>query len=325
MAVKRILFVWTSAEFSTYDVARGYRAALEKTGRFNIRDYRLHARMKHHARGFGEERAQNLNLLTRVASENIVVEAIRHNADLVLIISGMGLHPDGVWMLRKAGFRTAVIFTESPYNDREQREFHGVYPEMQCFTMERTSATRGWKYLPCAYDPEVHRRCEDTHQNLDVFLVGTMWKERIELFERVDWTGLRVKFKGAWVAPPTPEESSIGQFFDPALTTNLQAPKLYSAARICLNMFRAHPNAESLNPRVYEVTACKSFLLTDERAELRDVFNGSVATFTLDNLGEQIRYWLEKPAERVDMIEAAYEAVKPHTFDARVETLLSSL
>ena len=41
-----------------------------------MRDYRLYARINYHARALGDERAANLDLLTRQASDNLVVEAL---------------------------------------------------------------------------------------------------------------------------------------------------------------------------------------------------------------------------------------------------------
>lgn len=329
MTPRRLLFVYSAAEFSTFDVARGYRDALARSGKFEIRDYRLYARLRYHARALGDPRAADLDLLTRVASENIVVEAMRHRADLVFIVSGLALHPDAIWYLRRAGIKAAVLFTESPYDDTEQLAFHAVYPEMTCFTMERTSATAGWRYLPAAYDPAVHRPVPDVVEQDDVLLVGTLWRERISVLERVDWMGIRPRFIGTWVAPPTPDESPIGQYYEEGCVANSQTPSLYASTRIALNLHRAHPAAESLNPRAYELAACGAFQLADSRAELNEVFgrNGScaVATFTPETLGERIRHWLARPAERREMADAARRAVAPHTFDARVETLLKYL
>lgn len=322
----RLLFVWPSAEFSTWDVARGYREAIDRHGGFDVHDYRLSARIRYHATALGEQRAENLNLLTRMASDNVVVEAMRHRADLVFIVSGMALHPDAIWLLRRAGIPTAVLFTESPYNDQEQHEFYAVYPEMIGFTNERTSATNGWTYVPHAYDARVHRPAEPTIPPCDVLLLGTLWQDRIALLERVDWTGIDVRLFGTWVAPPAPEDSSIGRYFTPGCVRNVDAPGYYAAAKICLNPHRAHPTAESLNPRAYELAACGAFQLIDRRAEGHDVFGPTVRTFAgAEHLEDVLRYWLARDAERGDHAAAARRRVAPHTFDDRLETVLRNL
>lgn len=327
MTIRRILFVWSSAEFSTWDVARGYRAALERRREFVLRDYRLYARMRYHAKALGE-RADNVDLLSRIASEGIIVEALKHRADLVFIVSGMALHPDAVWYLRRVGIPAAVLFTESPYDDGKQREFHAVYPDMICFTTERTSAVGGWRYLAHAYDPDIHYpRTAGSH--CDVLFIGTLWRERIQLLEAVDWSGIALKLIGTWVAPPAPAESPLQRFYSDHCVRNDEAPGYYASAAVCLNPFRAHSRAESLNPRAYELAACESFQMLDHRAEIEDVFGKdgscSVVTFTADSLEERIRYWLAHEAERKELAKLARAAVRPHTFDARLDALLGHL
>lgn len=321
----RILFVWSSAEFATWDVARGYRAALERTGQHNIRDFRLYARMRYHRRALGD-RAENINLLSRIASEGIIVEAMKHRADVVLIISGLALHPDALWYLRKINVRVVTVFTESPYNDKQQREFHAVYPQMKCLTTERTSATNGWGYIRHAYDKDIHKPGTPNGKDYDVLMIGTLWQERIQLLERIDWSGINVKFIGTWLAPPSPKDSSLSKYYEEGCIKNDAAPDYYASAKICLNIFRRSDVAESLNPRVYELAACKAFQLTDHRAELDEIFDNGVATFEApEELEDRIRYWLAHENERQEYVEKAYAAVQPHTFDDRVTTLMSTL
>lgn len=327
----RLLFVWSAADFSTWDLSRGYRNALIRRDTFEVFDYKLSQRMKYHAAALGEDRAANLDLLSRMASENIVVEALKRKVSFVFIISGMALHPDAIWYLRQVGIPAVTLFTESPYQDEEQRAFHAVYPEMRCLTTERTSAGKGWSYVAHAYDPLIHHPVDDTKApSCDVLLIGTFWPERIALLEQVDWTGIDLRLAGTWIAPPTPDESPIGRYFEDGCIHNVEAVKHYAAAKICLNPHRAHPQAESLNPRAYELAACHAFQLTDQRAEVMDVFghNGtsSVATYaTAEQLEHQIRHWLPRDEERAEWARQASERVAPCTFDERLTTLLSQL
>jgi spore maturation protein CgeB len=285
--------------------------------------------MKYHADALGKK-GENIDLLSRVASENIVVEALKHRADVVFIISAMALHPDAVWLLRRVGIRTTVLFTESPYNDHEQREFHAVYPEMRCVVNERTSAVDGWSYLAHAYDPLVHKPMDAVEDPCDVLLIGTLWRERIAFLEQVDWTGIKLKLIGTWLAPPVPEDSVLGQYYEEGCVLNKDAPGYYASAKICLNIHRAHPTAESLNPRAYELAACGAFQLTDVRAELGDVFgsNGGLSVASFDSpqdLEEKIRLYLKSPAIRQDFSTRARQQVSGHTFDARAQALVTHL
>lgn len=328
---RRLLFVWSSAEFSTWDVARGYRTVLDKLDEWQVQDYRLYARMKYHAKALPQRRSEDFDVLSRVASENIIVEALRMRADAILIISAMGLHPDAMVLLHRARFTGPVVtlFTESPYNDKEQREFQGTFPGMLAATHERTSAKEfGWEYLPHAYDPNIHREVKtgEHEKDIDVLLIGTMWQERIKFFEQVNWKGIRLQLCGTWVAPPEPEGHKLEHAFVSGCIQNAVAPLWFGRARICLNLHRAHPTAESLNPRSYELAACRAFQLSDDRAELSEVFGSAVPTFkSPQELEEKVRYWLARPAARADAAHAAAALVQPHTFDVRAEKLLRAL
>jgi len=324
--MKRLLFVWSSAEFSTWDVARGYINALKRTGDYDIREYKLYARLKYHAIALGK-RAENIALLTRVASENIVVEAMKHRADSVFIVSGMGLHPDALWLLRQAGIKVTVLFTESPYNDEQQKEFSDVYPEMACFTNERTSAKKfNWRYLKHAYDQFIHIPKIDNEPEYDVLLIGTLWRERLEFLGQVNWTGIKLKLIGTWVAPPMLEGHSLEPFYEEGCVHNHEAPGYYGRAKICINPNRAHPTAESLNPRTYELSACQSFQLTDHRAELSEIFGDLIPTFSdPKDFEAKLRWWLAHPEARKAAAFDAFNSVRPHTFDARVTELARAL
>ena len=324
----RILFVWSSAEFSTWDVARGYRNALERQGYHEIKDYRLYARMKYHADALGKK-GENIDLLSRVSSENILVEALKHRADVVFIVSAMALHPDAVWLLRQVKIKTVVLFTESPYNDAQQREFHAVYPEMTCLVNERTSATDGWGYLAHAYDHIIHVPTPASEPPCDVLMIGTLWSERIQFLEQIDWTGINLRLIGTWVAPPCPQDSPLGKFYEDGCVRNADTPGCYASAKICLNIYRAHPTAESLNPRAYELAACGAFQLTDWRAEQPEVFGESLGpsvTFkSPEELEEKIRWFLAHPQERETVARQARERVHGHTFDTRAAALVTHL
>jgi spore maturation protein CgeB len=331
------LYTWASAEFSTYDVARGYRGALARQGLHEVRDYKLFHHFEYHARAIGLDRAANVALLARLAAENILVEAVKHGVDRVVIISGMACHPDAIWLLRRVGIPVTILFTESPYDDEAQHEYHDVYPEAKAFTNERISANGRWSYLAHAYDPHVHAPTPPpSDERYDVLMIGTLWRERIRFFERVNWTGINAKFIGTWVAPPAPDASPLGRYFEDGCVHNVEAPGYYAAATICLNLHRDHPAAESLNPRTYELAACGAFQLSDRRAELDDVFGPArvaacggdpsvpaIPTFTSpEDLEQQVRWWLGHPEERAVAVQNARACVQGHTFDARVGQLV---
>lgn len=321
----KILQVWASATWSTYDVARGYNNALKAAGH-EVFDYRLYNRIGFAARGVPEEYSGNVPLLTRIASESMVVEALQNDVDLILITSAVAVHPNGPFLARKAGFKVAVIHTESPYEDEPQKEF-SQYCDFT-FTQEAVSAKRyGWHYLAHAYDPAIHYPVKPDPQRIspltgpcDVLILGTGWPERVQLLTQTDWTGIDLRILGLW--PEIEEGHPLRKFYTEVIVNNEDTPHLYNSAKICFNQHRHHPWAQSLNPRAYEIAACGAFQLSDYRQEISNLGGGVPVYRNAGDLGPMIRHYLASGWEREGAAQAARRAVKPHTFKARVEEMM---
>lgn len=331
----RILFVWTAAEFSVQDVARGYRLALAAQGH-EMFDYRLSRRIMYHSRAVGSPRCEDIELVARLASENVLLEAIKHQVDLVVVISALHFHPDGIWFLARCKIPTVVIFTESPYFDERQSDFANVYPEMLVATNDRASARRyGWLYLRPSYDPDIHKPVDpDPEEACDVLMIGTGWEERVRLLEAVDWTGIHLRLLGFWThCGFISETSPLCPFIVEKSVSNLEAPRYYASAKICLNSHRANDKAESVNPRVVEVAACGAFQLSDARAEMSEIFqwNGEwkpttqvIPTFhDAESLERQIRGYLTDDALRRVHADRARACVQGQTFTDRASILMT--
>ena len=322
----KILFVWPCVTFSVWDVARGYRNALGKIlGETNIQDYYLDKRIAYHQRAIPVE-AQNETVLAKYASETVLNEALYFQADLVIIVSGLNFHPIGLWLLERAGIKTITIMTESPYNDDSQADWASVFPEMQIVTTERTSAKEyGWEYIPHAYDPQVHCPMKsDKELECDVLLVGTGWPERQRILEKVNWEGIKLKLFGLW--PNMDKYNVLNQFHTSGMIDNVDLPRYYASAKICLNIHRGHETAESMNPRAYEIAACGAYQICDTRQEVSEMFGESVPVIkTAALLDYEIRWALSHPQERIARAQESRKRILSHTFEPRARALLSAV
>ncbi|MDD5366932.1 MAG: glycosyltransferase [Gallionellaceae bacterium] len=320
----KVLFVYPVAMMSVSDVAAGYHQALLRAGH-DVKVYHLGKRWAYHDLAINPDlpEPERLRALSKQASETMVIEAWYHDADLVLIVSGLSVHPLALQLLRKGGIPTCVIHTESPYQDEQQAEWSAHYPGMLCCTHERTSAEKyGWLYLPHAYDPMIHwpHRHEDDVAS-DVLLLGTGWPERVKLLEAVDWTGIDLRLIGLWQLDPA---SPLQRAYRPGIVANIDAPRLYASAKVCLNLHRHSDEAVSANPRAYELAACGACQLSDARADVRTLFDGSVPTFTTPaELSDRVRQLLASPSDRRTCAAEARARVDGETFDARLDSLLT--
>lgn len=316
-------------------MARGYHRALAVLGH-DVRPIDLPKRLGFFEAALGDGREDEA---ARLAADAIAAECLRLRPDLVLIVCGIGLHPDVYPLLRRAGLRTAWIASECPYQDQAQIALAALTD--YCFVNDRASVMpfrrvnpRTW-YLPPAHDPEIHRPIAVGPENRsDVFLVGTGFGERVRFLEAVDWTGIDFKLFGLWELAP---ESPLRRHYRPRLVPNDEAARWYSGARVCLNLHRADKGwatpgdlvgaAYSINPRAYEIAACGAFQVCDDsRPELADVFGCAVPTFrTPEDLGGLIRWALADDAARAELAATARDRVAPHTFTARAKALIAAV
>lgn len=329
----RIVVCYPSPAFSVRDVARGYHHALAGLG-VDMWPVDLPKRLAFFEGALGEGRDAEA---ARLATDAIVAECLRLRPDLVLVVCGMGLHPDLYPLLRRAGLPTVTIFTECPYQDATQLTLAALTD--YCFVNDRASVMpfrrvnpRTW-YLPPAYDPEVHRPIPVGPEcRSDVVLVATGFGERVRFLEAVDWTGIDFRLFGLW---DLALDSPLRRYDRRRLLPNDEAARWYSGAKVALNLHRtdtgwATPDAlvtdaYSVNPRAYEIAACGTFQVCDDtRPELAEVFGDSVPIFrTPDDLGALIRRALAADDWRAACATEARERVAAHTFTARAEALLA--
>src|SRR5215831_11885037 len=105
------------------------------------------------------------------AGSALLERALRFEPDWVVVVCAAYLHPDVLILCRRAGLRLAAVYTESPYDDREQ--------------------------APAAPGPEASPR-EGRAPAHDVVFVGTGFASREALFSCVDWAGIDLGIYGAW-------------------------------------------------------------------------------------------------------------------------------
>jgi hypothetical protein len=344
----RLICCQPGADYSTADVFNGYVAALRDLGHdvgtfnLNVRLDRTTSWLNHCWRKAGRPEGEKPDFedVLFEAGWPVVIRSLLHSPDWVILFSGLLIHPSILSMLRRVGVPTAMVMTESPYADEDQVRFAPLVDVV--FTNERTSVPKLAEanprtfYLPAAYDPTVHAPTEPDPfvAEHDVVFVGTFFKERIELLSAVDWSGIDLGLYG--YVDLIPSRHRLRQYVKGDIVANFMAAQLYRRAKIGLNLYRTSlhftrdsariEGAESVNPRALELAACETFFLSDERAEHAEIFGDAVPTFrSSDELGALVRAFLSDPAARTRHAQAGSQAVAPHTFRARAETLLGQL
>lgn len=104
--------------------------------------------------------------------------------------------------------------------------------------------------------------------------------------------------------------------------------KIYNASCINLDIARAYQN-DIVTMRVFDVLACKAFLLAEYSSEMPELFDEGREVIVYRNceeLKKLIRHFAKNHAERTAVAASGYDRVlKDHTIDRRVEWLLQSM
>lgn len=355
--MKRVLVLSPGATWSTADVEAGLVHGLKAHGVEVIRyalDGRIVGAQKWLFNAWRIKKREHPDFPkpTRAdviyqASMGALERALRHQVDAVIAVSGMYLHPDVLILMRRAGLLVTVLFTESPYDiEKELKVAQLVHA---CWTNERTSLdafrsvcpTAG--YLPHAWHPERHKPGpqpgDDQVASHDVVFVGSAFRERIEWFRSIDWTGIDLGLYGTWDALGSRDK--LRQYVRGEETNNAKAAALYRRAKVGLNLYRQSKgfgrtaprivvsSAHSLSPRAYELAACGVFHISDYRAEVSDVFGALVPTFTTPTeAAALIRRWLADDAGRAAVAASLPATVAESSWlhrAAQVKTDISAL
>ncbi len=348
----RVLLVHPGASWSTADVEAGLRYGLKAHG-VEVIPYRLDDRI-----GFARnwlrtmwrnkrradpdlEKPSQPDIMYH-ASVGALEMALRRDVHVVLIVSAMLMHPDVILMMKRAGLKVCVLFTESPYDEEQELRIAAMVDG--CWTNERSSLPKFRAvnphagYLPHGWHPERHyvgaRMIGDLPAH-DVVFVGSGFSERIAFFNAIDWTGIDLGLYGTW--KDLGLNKQVRACIRGAQIENELASSLYRRAKIGLNLYRTSKgwarhrspkilHAESLSPRAYELAACGAFHLSDYRAEVPEVFGDVVPTFsTPQEAAVLIRLWLADDAGRQRMAAALPACVAEAAWSDRAKTVIGDL
>lgn len=279
--------------------------------------------------------------LSYAASIGVLEMAFRHHVDVVLVVSGMLLHPDVLLMLKEGGRRVVILFTESPYDHaaemRVAKIVDGGWTNERCVVAEFRKVNPHFGYLPHAWNPLVHRTDLPIDTSVpahDVVFVGTAFQERVRWFNSINWSGIDLGLYGGWQKARLNQQ--VKQCVRDGPIDNERAVLLYRRAKIGLNLYRTSqgwgPNApqiahaESMNPRAYEYAACGTFFLSDYRSESAEVF-GEIAPMFRSPIEAAglMRRWLADDAGRARLAAALPARVAEASWIHRAATVLGDL
>jgi len=283
---------------------------------------------------------ENSEILSRTfmnfMGEIAAAKAAEFQPDMVLALAQAPLTPDAIQKLRMLKVPVVFWFVEDFRTLPYWKEIATSYDHI--FTLQdgsfhdalRSQGVRDCYYLPQACFPDIHRPldCVEKDYQADVSFMGAAYHNRVQSFPRL--LDLDFKIWGEGWNLETPLGGQV-QNSNKRVSTE-ETVKIYNAAKINLNLhsstyhYGINPEGDFINPRTFEISACRGFQLVDNRKDLSRMFRVGeeiIAFDTLDQMRDQIEFYLANPGERSVISLKSYQRVlKEHTMEHRMQELL---
>ncbi|WP_243364474.1 CgeB family protein [Fundidesulfovibrio terrae] len=277
----------------------------------------------------------------QVVAQAIMSKAETFQPDLVLAMAQAPLTRQVLKRLRQAGIPSVMWFVEDFRLFTYWESYAAQYDAFAVIQKEPLLSKLGevgqknGLYLPLAADPEFHKPLELTSAEkrvfgADVAFLGAGYPNRRAAFKELMGTGLKI-----WGSDWEGDEvlAQLVQRGGERISSE-DSVKIFNATSVNLNLHSSVSAKELVsggdfvNPRTFELAMCGAFQLVDERTLLPELFApDELATFTsMEGLKDGVRRFLAAPEEREAYARRARErALKEHTYQARMKTLLAFL
>jgi spore maturation protein CgeB len=273
-----------------------------------------------------------------ILGEYVVEKAVDEHADVVWFTAQSPVTIAGLQRLREAGIRTALWFVEDvrrfDYWKYIAREFDVVFTIQQGAAANalHDAGAKRVVYLPVAANPKLHKplattEAERARFGSPVSFVGAGYSNRVELFSRLNLSGLKLwgnDWPESWNARleengrrVTPEETAL----------------IYNCTDINLNIHSA-VGAEVLhcgdfvNPRTFEIAACGGFQIVNRQNPLAELFSSNELCIVdhEHELASAIQHFAAEPEKRYMMAERSRQRVlREHTYTHRIAEALKHI
>lgn len=183
------------------------------------------------------------------------------------------------------------------------------------------------RYLPLAFESSNLEKIGTSGKKWGAIHVGGYgpWhKRRVKILERAA-VKTKIDFWGLGEKSLDPDSEIMKRFHGTVLGKDLF--KLLREAEIVINIHGAGSGNYANNMRLFETTGMGTFLLTDSRANLGNLFavGREVAVFsTAEELADKIDYYSQHPAIREKIAKAGQKrTLKDHTYYQRMKQLVT--
>lgn len=260
--------------------------------------------------------------------------------DVVLVLCGENIAAETLETIRSRFFIPVVNWFHDSLLAPARRVFLSQLPQHYDYFFIIDSLevlgqfpikARQIRSLPLACDPKVHRQVslssqEQKFYGSDIAFVGTVTPEREKVLEAL--SGFDLKIWGKWQK----KNKTLQRCYQKQGIYGQEAVKVYNASKIVLDihtLFGREETMYNVTPRVFEVPACRAFLLTNKVKQLCDFYKVGEEIMTyqsIDELRKLIPRYLDNAGERAAIAEKGFKrAHQCHTYVHRISSLLGNI
>lgn len=246
--------------------------------------------------------------------------------------------------VRQLGIKTGVWFTDDPYHIDGSITLVPFFDlifttELSGVDIYKSLGCKHVFYLPLAANIDVFQpRLVDKKYQSDILFIGNAFRDRLKLFDSIAnyLSEKDVKIVGSWWEKLKNLQLLSGKILHTWLSPD-ETVNYYNGANIVINVHRSiddiHYNfnskripAFSVNPRMFEISACGAFQLTDIRHDLANHYtlDYDVGTYTSDkDLILKLDHYLSNDRERISIANRGFQrTLGEHTYINRINKLL---
>jgi glycosyltransferase involved in cell wall biosynthesis len=255
---------------------------------------------------------------------NLPAKICAFGPDLVLVVHGRRFMQR--WGDALRSYKSAVWLLDEPYEVDDTAQWSCIFDTVFVNDPSTLSRHRNSRYLPVAYDPEVHRDDGDAKRYQVGFVGGhNVTRERYLL--GLQQAGLlSYVVGGPWKARQL-DALCLQRNIPPQATASL-----YRQTRVVVNAFRDlhHFNRSgvrpfSMNPRIYEALACGAVVVSEDRDEVAEVFPELPRFSDAKQLVEIVAELLASEERHGALKDACRVRLRSHRYSDRLRRILQDL
>lgn len=275
--------------------------------------------------------------LARRLQQHVLEAADEFRPELTLVLDARVAYP--IVSALKQASHAPVVFWFPDHSGNLGREMHLLAGYDAVFLKDSVIARRyrdslgiNAFYLPEGCNPRWHRPAGElapSTENPSVSVVGNMYVTRFLLVRKLMRCGIDVRIHGSPWARWLPSDATMAAGYRGRPVFREEKARAFRSASVVLNNVGVH-EADGLNARLFEATACGGIVLTEWRDRLPELFDvpGEVDSYrSFDELVDRIRALAALPDDHRNAIAEAgsARAHRDHTLRHRVETIAAAL